>query len=151
MPPADRTLLWLALAIVTLVLAAIGMTRALAIGHQTMALGLNALAGLLISPISWTHHWVWIVVVLPAWAILGRQTRRRPPVVLAAAGLLLFLISPQWWWPRGNGAEYRWTILQQLTGNAYVLYAAALLVIAAAGSLDVVPEPMLEPTMTRPS
>jgi alpha-1,2-mannosyltransferase len=54
-----RTWLWLALSLLVAALAVTGMRRALHAGLLTYALVLNAAAGLLISPISWSHHWVW--------------------------------------------------------------------------------------------
>jgi len=37
----------------------LGCSGALKANQVTSALSLNAAAGLLISPISWSHHWVW--------------------------------------------------------------------------------------------
>jgi len=129
-PPEARTAWWLPLVAVVLVLTALGVRRALAAGERTVALGLNALGGLLVSPISWTHHWVWAVVVLLGWAELARRTRRRGLAVLAGAGAVLFAAGPQWWWPRGGEVERRWNFVQQLTGNGYVLFGLAVLVTA---------------------
>lgn len=129
--PADaRTAWWLPLVAVVLVLTAFGVRRALNAGEQTVALGVNAAGGLLISPISWTHHWVWAVVVLLGWADLARRTRRRGFAVVAGAGAVLFVAGPQWWWPRGGEVERGWTFVQQLTGNGYVLFGLAVLVTA---------------------
>jgi alpha-1,2-mannosyltransferase len=129
--PADaRTAWWLPLVAVVLVLTALGVRRALAAGEKTVALGLNAVGGLLVSPISWTHHWVWAVVVLFGWAELARRTRRRGFAAVAGVGAVLFVAGPQWWWPRGGEVERDWTFLQQLTGNGYVLFGLAALVTA---------------------
>lgn len=131
--PADaRTAWWLPLVAVVLLLTALGMRRALAAGETTVALGLNAVGGLLVSPISWTHHWVWAVVVLLGWAELARRTRRRGFAVLAGVGAVLFAAGPQWWWPRGGEVENRWNFVQQLTGNGYVLFGLAVLGTAVA-------------------
>ncbi|MEV6446687.1 glycosyltransferase 87 family protein [Amycolatopsis sp. NPDC051716] len=131
-PPEARTAWWLPLVVVVvvLVLTALGVRRALAAGERTVALGLNAIGGLLVSPISWTHHWVWAVVVLLGWAELARRTRRRGFAVLAGAGAVLFVAGPQWWWPRGGEVERQWSFLQQLTGNGYVLFGLAVLLTA---------------------
>ncbi|GAB3144657.1 glycosyltransferase 87 family protein [Amycolatopsis stemonae] len=128
---ADRTAWWLPLVAVVLVLTALGVRRALAAGEKTVALGLNAVGGLLISPISWTHHWVWAVVVLLGWAELARRTRHRGFAALAAVGAVLFVGGPQWWWPRGGEVERNWTFFQQLTGNGYVLFGLAVLLTGA--------------------
>ena len=50
--------LWLLLSLVVLALSAVGIRRAFAGSLDTMALTLNALAALLVSPVSWSHHWV---------------------------------------------------------------------------------------------
>lgn len=129
--PADaRTAWWLPLVVVVLVLTAWGVRRALAAGERTIALGVNAVGGLLVSPISWTHHWVWAVVVLLGWAELARRTRRRGFAVFAGVGAVLFVAGPQWWWPRGEQVERHWTFVQQLTGNGYVLFGLSLLLTA---------------------
>ncbi|WP_240521531.1 glycosyltransferase 87 family protein [Amycolatopsis vastitatis] len=129
-PAPARTAWWLPLVALVLLLTALGMRRALAAGETTVALGLNAVGGLLVSPISWTHHWVWAVVVLLGWAELARRTRRRGFAVLAGVGTVLFVAGPQWWWPRGGEVESRWNVVQQLTGNGYVLFGLAVLVTA---------------------
>ena len=54
-----RALVWLTLSLLVAALAVTGMRAALQAGQVTTALLLNAAAGLLISPISWSHHWVW--------------------------------------------------------------------------------------------
>jgi alpha-1,2-mannosyltransferase len=50
--------LWLAVCAVVLVLAWHGMRHAVAAGQDAWALAVNAFAALLISPVSWSHHWV---------------------------------------------------------------------------------------------
>ncbi len=125
-----RTAVWLALVAAVVALTALGMRRALAEGNGALALGLNAVCGLLISPISWTHHWVWAVVILLGWGELARRTRRRTAIVVAGAGLVIFVAAPQWWWPRGDLAERQWGFLQQLTGNAYVLFGLSILLVS---------------------
>jgi len=115
-------------------LTVLGMRRALADGNQAVALGLNAVCGLLISPISWTHHWVWAVVILLGWMELARRTRQRRAVVVTGAGLVVFVAAPQWWWPRGGEVEHQWNIFQQVTGNAYVLFGLSVLLASLSWS-----------------
>jgi len=144
-PAPERTVLWLMLAAGTVALTVAGMRRALSARHFAVALGLNALCGLLISPISWTHHWVWIVVILLGWGALARQARHPVPLALTGAGLMLFLVAPQWWWPRGGTAESHWNVVEQLTGNGYVLFGILLLVAAS-----VLPYPRPEEDWLKP-
>ncbi|MEV4314081.1 glycosyltransferase 87 family protein [Actinocrispum sp. NPDC049592] len=117
---SDSGVLWLLLAAAVLAMTARGMRQAFAAGRPTWALGLNALGGLLISPVSYSHHWVWAVPILLTAAATGRTA-------LAAAGASLFVLSPQWWW----NPDAPWTTWHLLTGNAYVI--AAVIVLGTAG------------------
>lgn len=124
---ADPPLLWPLLAAAVLALTAIGMRRAFAAGWPAWALSLNALAALLISPVSYSHHWVWVVPILLTGAIFAWHTRRPTMIAAVAAGTLLFILAPHWWWDP-NAPWHAWRLL---TGNAYVYAAAAVLAIAA--------------------
>ena len=75
---------WLALA---LVIGLAGMAVAASAyrrGHQLAAATCCAITGLLISPFSWTHHWVWAVPLCMTLIITARR-RRSPWYGLAAA------------------------------------------------------------------
>jgi alpha-1,2-mannosyltransferase len=66
---------WLAVAAVTVVLGlacAAALDRA---GDRMLALLACALTGLLCSPISWDHHWVWIVPAVAVLAVYGGRAR----------------------------------------------------------------------------
>jgi hypothetical protein len=79
--------------------------------------------GLLVSPISWTHHWVWI---MPALVLLVRDgTGSR---IAAAGGCLLFVLAPLWWTPHGGGPrEYGFHGLLTLVANCYLIAGLAFL------------------------
>ena len=110
---------WLILSAVAIAVACLGMRRAFAAAADAWALSLNAFAGLLISPISWSHHWVWGETAVLTLAILswrgrargcrqGRTEQRgrtgRPHgavpmqerlwMAIAAAGAVMFAVSP---------------------------------------------------------
>ena len=53
------------------------------------------LFGLLLSPISWTHHWVWVVPMM-IWLIHGPLGDRRGARILGWGWLALVLIGPPW-------------------------------------------------------
>jgi alpha-1,2-mannosyltransferase len=129
---------WLALAALVLVVTGLGMRRALAAAEPGLALCLNAFAGLLISPISWTHHWVWSVpaILALAWPAGRSPARSRGArLPLAAAGLVVFAASPQRWFPYTQGRELHLALWQQAAVSSYVLFAALVLILAAAGLL----------------
>jgi alpha-1,2-mannosyltransferase len=88
------TVPWAIAAVIAAILgiaAAALLSRA---GHEMPALLMTALTGLLISPISWDHHWVWIapgfttaVVYARRW--WGRERRRAWWLIGVAAGILV--------------------------------------------------------------
>lgn len=86
---------------------------------------------LLASPISWDHHWVWLVpTVLALW--VSELPRAR-----VVAGVLAAIAFSRaiWWSPFRNGKEYDWSLAEAVAGNAYVLAALVLLVTTAAWGL----------------
>ncbi|WP_242608559.1 glycosyltransferase 87 family protein [Actinomadura formosensis] len=99
-----RTLVWLALA---LLVACYGFrwARRVTLAADTAAdsssllLGGVAIVGLLsvvLSPVGWIHHLVWMIAVIGALAGNGRDTRRW----LLALGLWLLFLFPLPWWGR---------------------------------------------------
>jgi alpha-1,2-mannosyltransferase len=113
-----------------------------------------ALTGLLVSPLSWDHHWVWVAPGIALLAHLGAAAASRLARAAwwaAAAGLfLVFACWPQFWnlsqaglTPAGLGwyapgsyfatgskpwyHEFHWHGLQLLAGNSAVLAGLACL------------------------
>ena len=125
-----RAWLWLALSLVVAALAVTGMRGALKASQVTSALSLNAAAGLLISPISWSHHWVWAAPALLTCLSTANPNRRRPPT-FAVLALLTFAIAPHWLLPSGGGRELHWSWWQQALGDSYALTALTALTWAA--------------------
>ncbi len=83
----------------------------------------TGVTGLLVSPISWTHHWVWI---LPALFVLARHgTGGR---IAAGCGYVLFAAGLPWWTPHSGGPrEYGWHGLLTVAANSYLLAGLAFL------------------------
>lgn len=129
-----RAWLWLGLCLLVAALAVTGMRGALHTGHATHALLLNAAAGLLISPISWSHHWVWAAPALLTCLCTTSPNRQRPPT-LAVLALLTFAIAPHCLLPSGSGHELHWAWWQQAVGDSYALTGLAALTRAAINNL----------------
>jgi alpha-1,2-mannosyltransferase len=129
-----RAWLWLALCLLVAALAVTGMRGALKANHVTSALSLNAAAGLLISPISWSHHWVWAAPALLACLTATSQNRRRQ-LTFAVLALLTFAIAPHWLLPSGGGRELHWAWWQQTAGDSYALIGLGVLAQAAIKNL----------------
>ena len=91
------------------------------------------LFGLLLSPISWTHHWVWLVPTM-IWLIHGPLRARRGAQILGWGWLVLTLIGPPWLlsfaqptiWQTGRPWYLAWA------GLVYIVAALATLAWAAA-------------------
>ncbi|MEU5694485.1 glycosyltransferase 87 family protein [Actinosynnema sp. NPDC020468] len=88
---------------------------------DVVALVAVAIAGLLVSPVSWTHHWVWVVPGLIHLA--HRSWKWAIPVAL------VFAIGPMTYLPMDGGRELHWSWWQVIAGNSYVLLGLAALVV----------------------
>ena len=69
-------------------------------GDRVLGTCLGALAMLIASPVSWSHHWVWAVPVALA---LWERSRWA-----AVAWTAVFVARPVVWPPYGEGREYGW-------------------------------------------
>ena len=64
----------------------------------------TALTLLLISPVSWSHHWVWLTLIIPvfvyrAWTWLPSGWAAGSLLtVLVAWSAMLLTVPPKWWW-----------------------------------------------------
>lgn len=138
-PDSAATLIWLGLAVVAVGLAALWMHRLLSVDAVIPALLVNAATVLLVSPVSWSHHWVWLAPALLVVADTlvrrsgGVDVRRAGRVALGSVAVLtvMFLIGPQWVLPHRADRELGWSLWQQLLGSSYVLVAFGALVVAA--------------------
>jgi alpha-1,2-mannosyltransferase len=134
------------------VVAVAGMALAVAAGRSAGGAGrsaagrprdeawgfsLCALTGLLVSPISWSHHWTLAVSALLLFA-LGAW-RRRSRAGLAAAGAVVFVAYSHmiWWVPvnRPAHSELHLDPLQLVYSDVYVLIGLCALALAGGVAL----------------
>ncbi len=85
-----------------------------------------AVTGLLVSPITWAHHMVWIIPIL-LWLLLG-DDRPRSGRPIAIVGAILFWWAPIWHVAFGGTAELHEGAGQLVLGNAFGLAAVAFLI-----------------------
>ncbi len=91
-------------------------------GHRLAGTVCCAITGLLISPVSWTHHWVWAVPLL-VWLTAAAWRRRSVACGLAAAaGAAVFSGFFSIPWP-GHPVQPE----LMLASDQYVLYGLAIL------------------------
>jgi len=119
--------------VTALVLSASGLALAIAAAHRQLRIGDEvaaltavALGGLLASPLSWTHHWVWGVPA--AMVLVSRRQWVRAwllGLVFAAGSARGLTLAP---------SQESLTLLQQLACATYVATGTGLLLIWASSS-----------------
>lgn len=139
--------LWIALSVLTVALAALWMYRLIGAGRDVAALLVNAAAVLLISPVSWSHHWVWVAPALVVAVDLVARRRSRAFTAVVALFTLMFIVGPQWVLPHAEGKELDWTWWQQIVGSSYV-WATFAVILYAVLTYRPTRKPTTEPELT---
>jgi alpha-1,2-mannosyltransferase len=121
-----RTVIWLLLSAALLVLAVPAIRRAPA----PVALVATAGVALLVSPTSWSHHWVWVAPALLVMAGTAWRLRSWTWGAVTLATAAVFVAAPhQYVKPRAGEQELTWTPLQQVVGSTYVWFTVILFVL----------------------
>jgi alpha-1,2-mannosyltransferase len=117
---ADLTSVWLVFAVAAAALGVWAAWVCLRAGDRAAGLLAVQITGLLISPISWSHHWVWVLPLL-LWCLFGPRQRNVWVRVLAIAWVIAtcsyvvsILIAMQYygqlasrlWWQAWLGTVY---------------------------------------------
>lgn len=121
--------LWLVLSLATIVFGGWLMLMLLRRDMLIDAALVNAVIMLLISPVSWSHHWVWLTLLLPvlAWrcvTVLGG------PVVLGTivfTWTVLVLSQPPKWWYGDSIDVHALTFWEKLLVSDFVWFGLVLL------------------------
>lgn len=120
--------LWTAACLAVLGLTIWAVRRVLAAGEPTLALICVALFGLVVSPVSWSHHWVWALPAVLVIAVLAYRHRSGALAAVSAAGTALMLWPPIELLPEHHESEAPWW--RQLLGMSYVWWALTAIVVA---------------------
>ena len=146
---------WLAAALVTALVGLGTSVVASRRGHELLGLVTCAATSLLVSPVSWSHHYVYVI---PAFALAAYGPRRLGYRIAGVA----FIVGLFGFWPvpigaeggydprarllprgllrlapnRGHNLEYTWRGLELIAGNYYVV-VLLILVAATAGAMVV--------------
>jgi alpha-1,2-mannosyltransferase len=154
------TLPWIAAAAVIVIIGLMSAAILYRAGQPVAAMLACALTGLLVSPLSWDHHWVWVAPGLALLAHLGVRARGWVRAAWWAATAALWLVFgcwPQFWdasagltpaglvwyspatyFASGDKAwyhEFHWHGLQLLAGNSEVLAGLAALAVLAVAAV----------------
>jgi alpha-1,2-mannosyltransferase len=124
MSSTTTTAIWMLLSALIVAVGVFVAHRCVQSDRPVLAVLCIALVGLLVSPISWTHHWVWLILIPPA--LVG--TRRARDVVPSVRAMLWILVAlsvlAPYWWVTSGPAE-------TLLADQLPLWATALLVVWA--------------------
>lgn len=129
--PSVRTPLWVLASAAVLVVTVLAARRALAAGMPALALTVTAVFGLLVSPVSWSHHWVWVVPTLLILGHLAYTGRSLGWAVWAATGAAVFVVAPHWRLAPGRLSGLGWPLWDQFLASSYVWWGLVTLVLIA--------------------
>jgi alpha-1,2-mannosyltransferase len=127
-----RFVLWTVACFAVLGLTVWAARRALRARQSVLALICVAMFGLVVSPVSWSHHWVWALPTVVVTALMAYRKRHIALGLVAAAGLALMIWTPIPLMPEHH--ETAASLWRQLAGGSYVWWALA--VIAVAGTVS---------------
>jgi alpha-1,2-mannosyltransferase len=124
------TLIWLLASVAVAALGLLLAVRAARRGDEAWGFMLVALTGLLICPVSWTHHWT--IAAAGAIALLGSRRRPALTALKAAAAIAFVAGSSAIWFVIRLGPEPHLGATGLLLGNLYVFIGLATVAAAAA-------------------
>ena len=116
--PEHAEKLWLVAVLLVIALVWFTMER-LSQENQAVLMLLAASVSLLCSPVSWSHHFTWLVLA-------GVLLVARRHWGLAALTWLALLARGHWLVPHANGQELSWAWWQHIVGNDYAIVTALL-------------------------
>jgi alpha-1,2-mannosyltransferase len=134
-----RFVIWVVACLAVLALTVWAVRRvlrpgALATGERSvLALICVAMFGLVVSPVSWSHHWVWALPAVIVTAVLGYRHRNVALGLTSLVGVALMYLVPI-----HLMTEHRETsasLWRQMLGGSYVWWALALILVAGAVTL----------------
>ena len=99
-------------------------------GTSALELVCVALFGLVVSPVSWSHHWVWALPAVLVTAVLGYRWRNPALAAVSVAGVALMVWPPLRLLPEHQEAAAAWW--RQLFGMSYVWWAITAIAVIGA-------------------
>jgi alpha-1,2-mannosyltransferase len=126
----QRFLPWVAACLIVLALTVWAARRVLRAGEPTLAVICIALFGLVVSPVSWSHHWVWMLPTVSVTAVLAWRRRNAALAAVCAAGVAVMVWTPIDLLPKHH--ELGAAGWRQFAGVSYLWWALATIVAAGA-------------------
>jgi alpha-1,2-mannosyltransferase len=128
----ERFVVWTLACFAVLGLTVWAARRALKAHEPVLALICVAMFGLVVSPVSWSHHWVWALPTVLVCAVVAYRHRHAVLGLVTLAGIALMVWTPIPLMPEHQ--ETTASLWRQLAGGSYVWWALA--VIVAAGTVS---------------
>lgn len=122
-----RFVLWVVACFAVLAVTVWAVRRVLKADQPVLALICVAMFGLVVSPVSWSHHWVWALPTLLVTALVAYRKRHAALAVVTAAGFALMVWTPITLMPEHR--ETAASLWRQLAGGSYVWWAIAVIVV----------------------
>jgi alpha-1,2-mannosyltransferase len=123
-----RFVLWTVACFAVLALTIWAVRRVLRAELPVLALICVAMFGLVVSPVSWSHHWVWVLPTVLVTGIVAYRQRHAALAVVSAVGIALMIWTPIPLMPEHQ--ETAASLWRQLAGGSYVWWAVAVIVVA---------------------
>ncbi|MCV7254527.1 DUF2029 domain-containing protein [Mycobacterium hackensackense] len=124
----ERFVLWAAACVAVLGLTVWAVHRVLRAGQPVLALMCVALFGLAVSPVSWSHHWVWVLPATLTVSVLGFRRRSAPLLLVGAVGIALMVWTPIVLMPEHH--ETAASLWRRLLGASYLWWGLATIAVA---------------------
>lgn len=133
------TIIWFIFAVATVVLGGWLMVALMRRGLSIEAWMVNAFIMLLISPVSWSHHWIWIAIAIPVLFYRALTWRHLNWVsgilvsILAAWSFMVLTVPPKWYLGDGINvwelnmamkivvSDFVWMAILTMLATAYML------------------------------
>lgn len=133
-PDPVTAALWLVLAAAVAYVGFRAARRTALSGDEVGGMAITGLVAVLISPVSWIHHFAWLVLVLGA--LVGGTAPRPAARAALAVAVWLFYVLPEPWWGIDILAYHEGPrFLGRIVQDAYGLGAVVLLILFRRWSL----------------
>jgi alpha-1,2-mannosyltransferase len=124
----ERFVVWTLACFAVLGLTVWAARRALKADEPVLALICVAMFGLVVSPVSWSHHWVWALPAVLVCAVVAYRHRHAVLGLVTLAGIALMVWTPIPLMPEHQ--ETAASLWRQLAGGSYLWWALAVIVVA---------------------
>jgi alpha-1,2-mannosyltransferase len=104
-----------------------------------------AMFGLVVSPVSWSHHWVWVLPTVVVTTVVAYRHRNVALAAVTAAGVALMVWTPITLMPEHH--ETSASLWRQLVGGSYPWWAVAVILVtgSVAGAITGTRDPASRP------